>query len=124
MRAAWKAQGRLPEELPWRSWAFPYCAWWGLSCCIILIVVEFYLAISPLQESPSAKNFFANYSSVILIVVLFLGARIYYGGPWMIPLKDIKLDDGRRFYQAEAEVEKGNRGPGAKVKRAVKAIFS
>ena len=29
MRRAWSLQGRKPEELPWKSWTYPYAAWFG-----------------------------------------------------------------------------------------------
>lgn len=123
LRAAWKAQGRSVNDLPWRSWGYPYCAWWGLCWSILLIVAEFYLAIWPLHETPSAKNFFANFSSVILVVVLYICARIYYRGPWMVSLKEIDLDDGRRFYHDPFDEEKPQ-GAIAKAKRALTAAFS
>lgn len=44
-RLAWKTQGRSVDELPWKSWTYPYAAWWGLAWCIILLVVEFYLSV-------------------------------------------------------------------------------
>lgn len=98
MRYAWKLQGRSPSELPWRSWAFPYGPLWGLSWSIILIVVEFYLSVWPLDGSPTAENFFANYVSVIAIIVIYLGARIYYRGRWWVDARTLELDEGRRFY--------------------------
>jgi amino acid transporter len=103
MRAAWKAQGRAVEELPWKSWAFPYAAYWGLFWCIALIIVEFYLAVSPLGDKPSAKNFFANYLSVVAIVVLYIGAKIFYRGRRWKALADINLDSSRRFYAPRDE---------------------
>lgn len=105
MRRAWSIQGRSPSELPWTSWTYPYAAYWGLSWCIILIIVEFYLAVSPLDGSPSAENFFANYVSVILILIMYLGARIYYRGPWIRDLSKVNLDDGRRFYVDQIDEE-------------------
>lgn len=108
MRYAWKIQGRDPSELPWKSWTFPYAAWWGFSWCIILIIVEFYLAVWPLGDKPSAENFFSTYVSVVLIVLIYLGARLYYRGPWWIDASTIQLDDMRRFYiENDVENEKG-----------------
>ncbi|KAK7180245.1 hypothetical protein DPSP01_009405 [Paraphaeosphaeria sporulosa] len=117
-RHAWHAQGRSDSDLPWKSWTYPYSAWWGLIWCMVLIVVEFYLAVWPLGLPPSAKNFFSNYVSVIAIVVLYLGARTYYRGPWWIKLTDIDLDANRRFYvdtEIEKVPEKGLRGKAEKV---------
>ena len=81
MHYTWKIQGRSPANLPWKSWTYSYAAWWGLSWCIILIVVEFYLAVWSLGEKSSAKTFFANYVSVVGILVVYLRARIYHRGP-------------------------------------------
>ncbi|KAI2602440.1 amino acid permease/ SLC12A domain-containing protein [Hypoxylon sp. NC1633] len=122
-RAAWARQGRTVEELPWKSWIYPYGAWWGLGMCAILMVVEFYLAVSPMGAEPSAKNFFANYISAIVIVVLWLGARLWFRGRWWIDLDTIVLDDGRRFYREDVEKprQKGFKGV---AKRAAEAIFN
>lgn len=68
MRYAWKVQGRDVSDLPWKSWTFPYAAIWGLGWCILLIIAEFYLSVWPLGGQTTAKNFFANYVSVVAIV--------------------------------------------------------
>ncbi|KAK7521221.1 arginine permease [Phyllosticta citriasiana] len=106
MRRAWSLQGRAPDGLPWRSWVFPYAAWWGFVWCVILIVVEFYLAVWPLRKPSSVKTFFANYVSIVLVVVLYLGAKIFYfRGPLLRDLKTVDLDEGRRFYVDAAPVD-------------------
>lgn len=112
MRHAWRAQGRPVDELPWKTWTFPVAAWWGLGWCCLLVVVEFYLSVWPLGEAPSAKNFFANYVSLVAGVVIWLGARVYYyvteRAGWWVSSRTIDLDAGRRFYSEDqiAEVEK------------------
>ncbi|KAF2645122.1 hypothetical protein P280DRAFT_487584 [Massarina eburnea CBS 473.64] len=107
-RHAWKQQGRSASELPWKSWTYPYAAWWGLIWCIFLIGVEFYLSVWPLGKKPSAKGFFANYVSVIVVLVCYLGARVYYRGPWWVDTRTIDLDASRRFY-VNADVEKAKK---------------
>jgi len=99
MRHAWKLQGRSFDDLPWQSWTSPWGAWWGLSWCIILIIAEFYLAVWPLGEKPSVEHFFSVYCSVIAVVILYIGAKIYYrNGKW-VNSATIDLDAGRRFYK-------------------------
>ena len=105
MRYAWKVQGRSVEDLPWRSWTFPYGAIWGLFWCILLIIAEFYLSLWPLGGNPTAKGFFANYVSVVAIVVLYIAARCYYRGPWWVDASTIDLDGPRRFYADAADEE-------------------
>ncbi|KAK7430662.1 hypothetical protein QQZ08_002705 [Neonectria magnoliae] len=98
MRHAWKIQGRDHANLPWKSWAFPYSAYWGLTWCVILLVILLYLAISPLNGDPSATHFFSSYVSVIAIFALYAGAKIYYRGGRWVNAAEIDLDASRRFY--------------------------
>ncbi|KAI1101227.1 amino acid permease/ SLC12A domain-containing protein [Jackrogersella minutella] len=122
-RYAWAAQGHTPDELPWKSWIYPVGPWWGLIMCIILIIVQFYLAVWPLGESPSATNFFSVYVSVIVIIVLWLGARLWFCGSWWIDLDTINLDEGRRFYRNDVEKVEAS-GVKGMTKKAVGAIFN
>lgn len=122
MRQAWKKQGRSDEDLAWRSGTYPFSAWWGVCCCVAIMVIEFYLAVWPLGEVSSAKNFFANYVSVILIIALWLAARVYYRGPWLVPLESIDLDAGRRFYSERGDEE--GRESGSKGKGLVRGILN
>jgi yeast amino acid transporter len=62
--------GRDVADLPWKSWTYPYAAWFGLIMCILLIIVQFYLAVWPLGGDPDAETFFANYVSYPLFVKL------------------------------------------------------
>lgn len=123
MRYAWKVQGRDISELPWKSWTFPYAAWWGLIWCILLILCLFYLAVWPIGEAPSAKHFFANYISAFVIVICYIGAKFYYQGPWWVDARTIDLDASRRFY-VESDVEKApKRGIVSRTSRALCFVF-
>ncbi|KAI7263690.1 amino acid transporter [Hortaea werneckii] len=110
MRHAWKVQGRSLDELPWKTWTFPYGAWWGLTWCILLIIVEFYLAVWPIgyshDSTERATNFFSTYVSVIAILVVYIIGRLIYRGRWWVDSSTIDLDAGRRFYSEEQMEEK------------------
>jgi amino acid transporter len=109
-RYTWKLQGRSIHDLPWKSWTFPFAAWWGLVWCILLIILQFYLSVWPLGMPSEVQGFFANYISIIVIVVCYLGARVYYRGPWWVDAATIDLDASRRFYvkdEAEKVVRTG-----------------
>lgn len=97
-RYAWKLQGRDEAHLPWRTRAYPYSTWWGLAWCVVIICLEFYLSVWPLHEESSAKNFFANYVSVIAVIVIWIGAHIWYRCPLWMDASTIDLDECRRFY--------------------------
>ena len=105
MRRAWALQGRNVEDLPWRTWTWPWGAYWGLSWCIILIIAEFYLAVWPLNTPMSAEHFFSTYVSVVAIVIVYIGAKIYFRGRRWVDTRTIDLDSGRRFYK-DAEIER------------------
>ncbi|KIX04563.1 uncharacterized protein Z518_05433 [Rhinocladiella mackenziei CBS 650.93] len=123
-RWAWALQGRDKAELPWRSWTYPYAAWFGLIMCIILIIVQFYLAVWPLGDETNAENFFANYVSVILILVLYVGAKIFYRGrPW-VDLSTVDLDYGRRFYTDEDKEKGTSTGVKGIAQKTLGAIFN
>ena len=97
-RYAWKVQGHTEDELPWKTWAYPWSSIWGLTWCILLVIDEFYLSVWPLGDSTSAKNFFANYISIVAILVLYFCTKLYFRGRFWIRAEDIDLDTGRRFY--------------------------
>ncbi|KAI9925887.1 hypothetical protein ASPWEDRAFT_585770 [Aspergillus wentii DTO 134E9] len=122
MRYAWKAQGRSVSDLPWKSWTYPYAAIWSLFWCILLIIIEFYLSVWPLHEASSAKTFFANYVSVVAILVVYAGARIYYRGAWWVDASTIDLDAQRRFYVDNDEEAKGGSGVKGYLKKSLGAL--
>ncbi|KKK20440.1 histidine permease [Aspergillus rambellii] len=102
-RAAWKAQGRDAQDLPWKTWTWPWGSIYGLFWCFLLIINEFYLAVWPLHEKSSAETFFANYISIVAILVLYIIAKIYFRGPLWIKAQDIDLDSSRRIYVGDPE---------------------
>ncbi|KAB8236656.1 hypothetical protein ETB97_008943 [Aspergillus alliaceus] len=126
MRYAWKVQGRDASDLPWKSWTFPYGAIWGLFWCFLLIIAEFYLSLWPLKGQTTAKNFFANYVSVVAIVVIYIGAKIYYRGPFWVDARTIDLDGPRRFYAKTADEETAGDKKGALryVSKAANFVFN
>lgn len=97
-RAAWKAQGHAESELPWKSWFFPYSSYYGLLLCILLIMDEFYLSVWPLGDKSSAENFFANFISMVAIVVLYICTKLYFRDRFWTKAGDIDLHTGRRYY--------------------------
>ncbi|KAL2833949.1 amino acid permease/ SLC12A domain-containing protein [Aspergillus pseudoustus] len=123
MRHAWKIQGRTEADLPWRTWTYPYASYWGLFWCVILIIAEFYLSVWPLHtSSPNAKDFFANYVSVIVILVVYLGARCWFRGPWWVDAATVDLDGPRRFY-GRSDDEEAKSKSRTVVSRAVGWVF-
>ncbi|KAF4817578.1 Cationic amino acid transporter 1 [Colletotrichum siamense] len=105
MRHAWKVQGRSVNDLPWKTKTWPWAAYWGLIWCIILTIVQFYLAIWPFNGETSAKSFFSTYVSVPVGIIIYVAAKFFYGGRHWLDSRSIDLDSDRRFYSAEQEDE-------------------
>ncbi|KAH7042983.1 amino acid permease/ SLC12A domain-containing protein [Linnemannia elongata] len=53
-RACWKAQGRTPQDLPYKSWGYPYGHYLAMTIAICCVVASFYLSIA---NKPSVGNF-------------------------------------------------------------------
>ena len=123
MRHAWKLQGRSVEDLPWKTWTWPWGAYWGLSWCIILIIAEFYLAVWPLGAAPTAKGFFSTYVSVVAIVIIYIGAKFWFRGRRWVDTATIDLDAGRRFYR-QHEIEYAEAKNKSWITKAVAGIWT
>lgn len=101
MRYAWKKAGRANSEMPWRTSITPYSSYYGLTLCILILIVEFYLSVWPLKETSSAENFFANFISIVLIVFVYAGSKLWYREPFYVKSQDVDLDSGLRIYPEE-----------------------
>ncbi|TDZ21091.1 Cationic amino acid transporter 1 [Colletotrichum orbiculare MAFF 240422] len=95
--------GRSVNELPWRTKTWPWAAYWGLAWCIILTIVQFYLAVWPFQSETSVKYFFSTYVSVPIGIIIFIAAKTFYRGRRWVDSRNIDLDSDRRFYSEDPE---------------------
>jgi len=123
MRRAWAIQGRDAKDLPWTTWTWPWGAYWGLAWCMILLVAEFYLAVWPLGAKPSAEGFFSTYVSIIAVVFIYIGGKIWLRGRKWVNTATIDLDEGRRFYK-DAEIARAEEKVGSMGMRMLKAVWS
>ncbi|KAI5292411.1 hypothetical protein KEM52_006378 [Ascosphaera acerosa] len=114
-RAAWRAQGRAPAQLPWRTRFWPYGTVGGLALCVLLIGVQFYLAVWPLGKPQSANNFFATFVSVVVLIVMFAAAKLWFRGKLYKRAEEIDLDTGMAVYDLggdeDAEAGGGTAAP-------------
>ncbi|KAL4786406.1 amino acid permease/ SLC12A domain-containing protein [Aspergillus varians] len=88
------------------TWTWPWGSIYGLFWCVLLVIVEFYLAVWPLHKASSAENFFANYVSIVAIVGVYIVAKAWYRGPFWIKATEIDLDSGRRYYAEDVDALK------------------
>ncbi|KAF5210783.1 S-adenosylmethionine permease gap4 [Clavispora lusitaniae] len=102
-RWALSAQGRSLDEVLFVS---PLGIWGSFSGMIILcliVVGEVWVSIFPIGESADVTTFWQNCLSLPLTIVLWLQYKITSKtlGTWMVDLKDIDLDTGRREMDVE-----------------------
>jgi len=101
-RRALAAQGRNTDELAFTSQTGVIGSWYGVCLNTLVIIAQFWLALFPLQESPSALGFFEGYLGFVILIIFYVGHKIWRKN-WIlfIRAKDIDIDSGRR----EADIE-------------------
>lgn len=64
-----------------------------------------------MEGSKQRKTFFANYISVVLMIIIYAGSKTYFMGPLLIQLVEIDLDSGLfiedDIINAESTLDKG-----------------
>lgn len=90
-RRAWAAQGRTPEELPFRAMWYPVPAYLGLAATIFLALVQGWATLAPFN----AGNFVDAYILLPLFPVIFFIYKFWNKTRWHGPL-EVDLDEGRR----------------------------
>lgn len=91
-RNAWKAQGRSVNELPFKSFMYPWNAYFGLAANVFLALVQGWTTLSPFN----AGNFVDAYILLPLFPVIFVVYKFAYKTHFR-HLREIDLDSGRRL---------------------------
>lgn len=91
-RSAWKYQGRSVNELPFRSFLYPWNAYFGLAANIFLALVQGWTTLSPFN----AGNFVDAYILLPLFSIIFVTYKFVFKTHFW-RLDEIDLDLGRRF---------------------------
>ena len=90
-RSAWAAQHRDIHELPFKSWFYPWNAYFGLAANLFLAIVQGWTTLSPFK----AGNFVDAYILLPLFPIIYFGYKFTFKTRYW-DLKDIDLDYGRR----------------------------
>jgi amino acid transporter len=100
-RRGWAAQGRSVSELPFKSMAYPFVAYFGLAANIILAFLQGWTTLSPF----TAANFVVAYILLPLFGIIYVIGKIYWRGEDKFKRSfDMDLDSGRR-------IDLDNKGP-------------
>lgn len=106
VRRALAAQGRSTNEL---SFVAPTGVWgsvYGFVLIILMLMAQFWIALFPIGADPNASDFFMAYLSFPIIIVFYLGHKIWKRN-WklFIRAKDIDIDTGRRETDIDALIQ-------------------
>lgn len=100
---AMKKQGRSMKELVFTGQLGVYGGYYGFFMMIFILGIQFWIALFPLDEEPSARGFFKVYVSFPIAFVCGMGYWLIFRTPCSLP-STIDLDTGRRVMTVE-EVE-------------------
>jgi amino acid transporter len=84
-RLAWKAQGHTLDELAFVAPLGIVGSCFGLLLNILCLVAQFYIALFPIDDSPSADSFFQAYLTVPIVIVFYVVWKIWKKTPFMRP---------------------------------------
>lgn len=68
----------------------------------------FYLSVWPLGVEPNAKDFWASYVSVPLVLAAYVVGKVLFRTPKWVNLNAVDLDLGRRYYADEVAHQKSS----------------
>jgi amino acid transporter len=90
-RQAWKAQGRLPDELPFKSALHPWNAYFGLFANVFLAFVQGWTTLSPFD----AGTFVDAYILLPLFGIIFFTYKLWKKTRWWRS-HEVDLNSGMR----------------------------
>ncbi|KAF9348682.1 hypothetical protein BGX26_012931 [Mortierella sp. AD094] len=103
-RVCWKAQGHSPDDLPYKSWGFPYGHYIASVIAFCCVLASFYLSIDgkPSKDDPDYSSKIDNWAQGLLgawfpwalAFVLYFGYKLYHGTTIVNPA-EADLDTGR-----------------------------
>ncbi|ODV63286.1 amino acid permease [Ascoidea rubescens DSM 1968] len=97
LRLAMKAQNQSLDDLLYKSQVGFWGSMYGLIVMILILVAQFWIALFPIGSSPSAETFFESYLSGVVVLVCYVGHKIWTRS-WRIciPLKEIDLSSAKK----------------------------
>jgi amino acid transporter len=99
-RLAWKAQGHTLDELAFVAPLGVVGSCFGLLLNILCLIAQFYIAVAPIGDSPSAEAFFQAYLAAPIVIAFYVFWKIWKKTPFMRP-STIDLVTGRRLLDTQ-----------------------
>jgi amino acid transporter len=90
-----KVQHQNLDYIPFKATLGIWGSYIGLSGAIICVIAQFFIAVAPIGAAPNANDFFLNMLALPIILVLFVGWKLYKKTEF-VRLGDVDLITGRR----------------------------
>ncbi|KAL7786193.1 amino acid permease domain-containing protein [Trichoderma ceciliae] len=110
-RRTWAARGHHPSDLPFQSQVGVAGSYVGLILNISVLAAQFWVGAFPIPTpgNPStsasqAENFFLKWMGAPIVLIFFLGHKIYYRTSY-VRVKDMDIDTGRRDFNVPILVQ-------------------
>jgi amino acid transporter len=102
-RKAWLQQGNLLSDLVYQSPVGSIGSWVGLTSLILILIAQFWVAISPAGGSSDTvreqvSNFFEAYLAMPVVLLFYAFYKIRYKTRW-VRVKDVDLQTGRNEFE-------------------------
>lgn len=81
------------DTLPFRTPMQPYITWFTLFIVTVLTITNGFQVFFPGQFS--ASSFLAAYITIPLFLILYLGHKVWFRGPWLRRVEDIDVFKGK-----------------------------
>lgn len=124
-RRAYKYHGHSLEELPYVANTGVWGAYYGLIMNIAVLGLQFWLAVWPLGAEPSAVAFFQNYLGFVIVLVFWIGHKIWKRNwRFLNDISTIDVNNGRTPQQiADLMAEKAQEKAEMQAKPLYKRIY-
>lgn len=96
-RRALKVQGRGTDELTFVAQTGVIGSYVGGFVFVLVLIAQFWIALFPIGSSPTAYDFFLSYLGGVILVLFYIGHKIWKKN-WIFQIRALKVDvdTGRR----------------------------
>jgi len=95
-RKAWAYHGHTVDEIPFKAAGGVYGSWLGLFIIVVVLIAQFYTAVSPVGKSVgTAEDFFKSYLCLFVVMAFWITGYFWKRTGWL-RTSQMDVDTGRR----------------------------
>ena len=123
-RKAWVYHGHTIDEIPFKAVGGVYGSWLGLTLIILVLIAQFYTAVSPLGKNVgTAEEFFYVYLAFFVVLFFYICGVAWKRKSWL-RTSQMDVDSGRRELDWDyINKERAERATWSPAKRFISHIF-